>query len=287
VPGQAPVPVDPDTAARLDRLDSLLAQGLIDTAEHEAKRRELLAAADTAPLASTREGAGVAPDEAIAPTAPATTAERLRQLDAMRAQGLIEEKEYRVQTSRLQAEGARTVAAAAAAPAPPPAPTPAAPAAAPPTDSPEVVFLRLFYNFCMLHIDDPERIRALSQEFGGKPLPEDAMRTYQPAEAVGFDGWAISDAAGRSVLTIHESPWQGGLANVCTMGRAGPSPEALAKEIESRFAIRPLDDRRDGVQRVRQYAVELPRIGKVMVALSQPEDPSRPAVNLSALYLRR
>ena len=157
--------------------------------------------------------------------------------------------------------------------------------AAAPTDSPEVPFLRLFYNYCMLSINDLEQIRGMSAEYAWKPLPDDYKQAYRPIGSRGFDGWVIADATADRVLVIHESTRGGHIANVCalTIG-SGPKAEGLAAAIDQHFAPTPGEDRPVGSLRQRYYEITLPELGKMTVALTHAEDPSSPAVSLSVMY---
>lgn len=268
-PGDLPANLDADTRARMARLAQLLEQGLITQPEYETKRRQLLATAGTA---AAPAGGASAP----APGGP--LAERLQQLDAMRAQGLIGEREYQVLSRRIQAETGDVDVAAAVPPAPPPPPPPQ-----PAPDTAETTFLRLFYNFCMLRIDDLTRIRTLGTQYGWQPFPDNYKRAYRPSEARDFDGWVLG--AGQSVLTIHETTRAGGPANVCAMIMAsGPDAERLSERIAAHFAPKLLEDRYEGRQRFRRYAITLPELGDMEVALIHGDDPARPAVNLSVVY---
>lgn len=267
---EPPGDLDPDTRARLERLDDLLAQGL-------TKRRQLMEAAG--PASPAPPPGELRPPAAAASEAPA---DRLRQLDALRAQGLITEPEYQLLSRRVLARESAIALAIPAAPAPAP-PPPARPK--PPADTPEVRFLRQFYNFCMLRIDNLSRIRSLSGRLAWRPMPESYKQAYQPAGARGFDGWIIPRPTGESRLIIHEKRWRDRPANFCTLTVAsGPNPDRLAGEIERRFAPKPLEDRKEGRQRLRTYAITLPDIGEVQVGLTHGQDPSRPALGLSIVY---
>ena len=262
--GGLPDDLDADTRARIERLAQLYIQGLITEAEYAAKRRQLLAMAGTAP-----PGGEPAPGRA--------TAARLQQLDAMRAQGLIGDAEYQVLARRILAETGEVDVAAA----PPPPPRPAA-------DTPEVIFLRLFYNYCMLRVGDLTRIRDLSQQLAWQPLPENYKQAYRPTDSRDFDGWVLGGAAGQSVLIIHQSTRVGDPANVCAMMiGSGPDGERLAEKITVHFAPEPVEDRYEGRQHLRQYAITLPELGDMVVALIHGDDPARPALSLSVMYRRR
>jgi hypothetical protein len=195
----------------------------------------------------------------------------------MRAQGLIGDAEYQVLARRILAETGEVDVAAA--PAPPPRPAP---------DTPEVVFLRLFYNYCMLRVGDLTGIRDLSRQLAWQPMPENYKQAYRPSQSRDFDGWVLGAAAGQSLLIIHQSTRGGTPANVCAMMiGSGPDGERLAEKITAHFAPKPMEDRYEGRQRLRQYAITLPELGDMVVALIHGDDPARPALSLSVMYRRR
>ena len=48
-----------------------------------------------------------------------------------------------------------------------------------------------------------------------------------------------------------------------------------------------MEDRYDGRQRLRQYAITLPERGGMVVALIHGDDPARTALSLSVMYRRQ
>ncbi len=140
----------------------------------------------------------------------------------------------------------------------------------------------------MLRIGDLTRIRNLSHQLTWQPLPENYKKAYRPSNSRDFDGWVLGAAAGQSVLIIHQSTRGGVPANVCAMMiGSGPDGERLAEKITAHFAPEPVEDRYEGRQRLRQYAITLPELGDIVVALIHGDDPALAAVSLSVMYRRR